>query len=212
MTHRVLLADDDGAFRHELSRTLHDHGLRVVGQAASGRELTTQLEKVACDAILLDVAMPDMGGLEALGVLSRRRRVPPVVMLSAHDSIESVDRSLALGAVGYVLKSARPLQIVEAVTTAVTGGAYIQPSVARGIIERHLRLTATAPRRAAAVTPRQRELLRALAVGLGNKEIAHRLGLREETVKGYLSDLYARIGANGRAPAVAWAMRNNLID
>lgn len=211
MTARVFLADDDGELRRELSRILQDHGLRVVGQAASGRELIAQLDRVACDAILLDVAMPDMDGLETLGALGRRARVPPVVMLSVHDGIESVDRSLALGAAGYVLKSAHPPQIVEAVMTAVSGGAYIQPSVARGIIDRHLRLAAAAPHRAN-VSPRQRELLRALAVGLGNKEIAHQLGLQEETVKGYLSDLYARIGASGRAPAVAWAMRHRLID
>jgi DNA-binding NarL/FixJ family response regulator len=210
---RLVLADDQVVVRAELRQLLEEsQRIAVVGEASDGLELLRLLEDVECDAILLDLTMPRMSGLKFLEQF-RGSRHPPVVVLSMHDDAGHVDRALALGASGYVLKSARPAEIVTAVEAAIGGGAYIQPALARPLIERHL---PSPPKGAvetpSAVSPRQLELLRALSLGLGNKEIAHRLGIREETVKGYLKDLYARIGVSGRAAAVAWAIRARLID
>jgi DNA-binding NarL/FixJ family response regulator len=216
---RLVLAEDQLAVRAELRQLLEEsQRIAVVGEVSDGLELQRLLEDVECDAILLDLSMPRMSGLRFLEETRASRGRPPVVVLSMHDDAGHVDRALALGASGYVLKSARPAEIVTAVEAAIAGGAYIQPMLARPLIERHLGTAAArAPEEATpasppGVSPRQLELLQALSLGYGNKEIAHRLGIREETVKGYLKDLYARIGVSGRAAAVAWAIRARLID
>jgi DNA-binding NarL/FixJ family response regulator len=245
---RLVLAEDQVAVRAELRQLLEEsQRITVVGEASDGLELLRLLDEVECDAVLLDLAMPRMSGLTFLEELrASPRGHPPVIVLSMHDDAGHVDRALELGASGYVLKSARPSEIVTAVEAAIAGGAYIQPTLARPLIRRHLGTPAKAPgaasslartprdmaagspervparvpqatpartpRIGAAVSPRQLELLRALSLGLGNKEIAHRLGITDETVKGYLKDLYARIGVSGRAAAVAWAIRARLID
>jgi DNA-binding NarL/FixJ family response regulator len=229
---RLVLAEDQVAVRAELRQLLEEsQRITVVGEASDGLELLRLLDEVECDAVLLDLAMPRMSGLTFLEELRASPRAhPPVIVLSMHDDAGHVDRALELGASGYVLKSARPSEIVTAVEAAIAGGAYIQPTLARPLIRRHLGTAARlpdaappparlapvtpprVPRVASAVSPRQLELLRALSLGLGNKEIAHRLGITDETVKGYLKDLYARIGVSGRAAAVAWAIRARLID
>ncbi len=209
---RVVLADDQLQLRAELKALLEAYGIRVVGEAGNGRQLIDLLEGVSCDVVLLDLTMPISDGLQALATLARRPRTPPIVVLSVHDDAAHVDRALSLGASGYVLKSARTADLVAALQAAVAGGAYIQPSLARPMIDRHLALTGDPRRGSVVLSRRQEEMLRALAIGLRNKEIAHHLGLREETVKGYLSDLYAKIGSKGRASAVAWAMRHGIID
>jgi len=186
--------------------------IRIVCEASDGVALMQLIGEVECDAILLDLAMPGGSGLKFLEELRTRLLRPPVVVLSMHDDAGHVDRALALGASGYVLKSARPTEIVTAVEAAIAGGAYIQPALALPLIERHVVVAVRDPDAGSSVSRRQLELLRALSQGLGNKEIAHRLGIREETVKGYLKDLYARIGVSGRAAAVAWAIRTRLID
>lgn len=212
-TLRLVLADDQVAVRVELRALLEaSEGVQVVGEAGDGLELLAVLRKVRCDAVLLDLSMPRMSGLEVLRALASTPDHPPIVVLSMHDDAAHVDRALSLGASGYVLKSARPREIMDAVEAAVAGGAYIQPSLAQPMLKRHLVLSTSTDGATATVSPRQQELLRALAIGLGNKAIAHRLGIREETVKGYLKELYPRIGVSNRSAAVAWALRHHLID
>jgi len=213
MIMRLILVDDQAEIRSELRHLLESSGrVTVVAEAGDGLELLRVLERKRCDVILLDLTMPRMSGFEVLRALATRETHPPIVTLSIHDSAAHVDRALSLGASGYVLKSARPEEIIAAAEAAMAGGAYIQPSLARPLLKRHLVLTHQTGPASTQVSPRQHELLRALALGLGNKVIAHRLGIAEETVKGYLKELYPRIGASGRTAAVAWALRNNLID
>lgn len=212
MASRVIIADDHEDLRSDLRDALEPYGIRVVGEAGTGSQLLAMAANVACDVILLDLAMPELDGLGTLRQLRRMPARPPVVVLSVHDDVAHVDRALELGASGYVLKSARVDRVVEAIGVAIDGGMYIHPTVARALVDRHLRLSEGATRVPDGISPRQHELVRALARGMGNKEIAGELGIGEETVKSYLSDLYARIGVTGRAPAVAWAMRRKLVE
>ena len=213
MRFRVVLAEDQDDVRAALRQLLEGSGrVSIVGEARDGLELLRLLDRVRCDAVLLDLEMPRLNGFEALRALSRRSSRPPAITLSMHDSAAHVDRALSLGAAGYVLKSARPEEIIDAIAAAMVGGAYIQPSIAQPLLKRHLVLTDGAQQTPTSLSPRQRELIRALSMGLGNKAIAHRLGIAEETVKSYLKELYPRIGVSSRASAVAWALRNGLID
>lgn len=216
MSHRGIttyLVDDDAALRGDLCRLLEATGrVRVVGEAGSAEELAAALGGLRCDVILLDLSMPGRGGMSALQDLGRHPGAPPAVVLTMHDDAAHVDRALALGAAGYVLKSAPPDRIVDALEAARRGGSVLDPAVAAPLVRRHLRLSTREPSRSSALAPRQRDVLRGIAFGLANKEIAGRLGLSEETVKGYVRDLYDRIGVRSRSAAVAWAARNGLID
>ena len=210
---RVVVADDHEAVREGLRWMLRaDDAVEVVGEAADGQALLEVLESVACDAVLLDLTMPAMSGLEVLAALNAASKSVPVVVLTMHDDARHVDRALALGASGYVLKSASRDEILRALVAATSGGAYVQPSLAKPLLARHM--VAAVPAVDATpieLAPRQLQLLRALAAGAANKELAHELGISEATVKGYLKDLYARLGVTSRAGAVAYGLRHGLI-
>lgn len=209
---RVVIADDHEAVREGLRWMLPDEAVEVVGEASDGVTLLRLLESNEPDAVLLDLSMPGVGGLEVLAKLGDSGRTVPIVVLTMHDDDANVDRALSLGAAGYVLKSAPRDEMLRALYAAVSGGAYVQPSLAKALLARHL--TAVAPtldESPVRLTPRQLQVLRALAAGRSNKELAHDLGLSEATVKGYLKDLYARLEVTSRAGAVAYGMRHGLI-
>jgi DNA-binding NarL/FixJ family response regulator len=209
---RVLLADDHDYVRAWLRAAFAVDGrIEIVGEAVDGVELV-QLLPGSADAILLDLVMPRRGGLEVLEDLAHRRDRLPVVVMSAHDDAGHVDRALALGARGYVLKSAPITEIVAALTHAVAGGVYLQPVIAGAVVQRHLLLASASDHTSADLSRRQLELLRALAIGMTNKEIATLLELTQATVNDYMKDLFARLGVASRAAAVSTGMRRGLIE
>lgn len=210
---RVLIADDHEAVRQGLRWMLRaDDAVEVVGEAVNGKELLELTEQVECDAVLLDLAMPGMSGLDVLAALNTAGRTLPIVVLTMHDDASHVDRALALGASGYVLKSAPRDEIIRALMAAASGGAYVQPSLAKPLLARHvLAGSGDVQDSSVQLTPRQLQLLRALAAGRANKELAHDLGLSEATVKGYLKELYVKLGVTSRAGAVGYGMRHGLI-
>lgn len=210
---RVIVADDHEAVREGLRWMLNtDDRLEVVGDAADGAALLRLLERVSCDAVLLDLAMPDVDGHGVLAALGEREHAPPVVVLTMHDEPASVDRALAHGASGYVLKSAPRDEIIRAIESAVAGGAYIQPALAKPLLARHVPPDAGDPDAAAvSLSPRQLQILRRLAAGRSNKELAAELGISEATVKGYLKELYSRLGVDSRAAAVSYGLRHGII-
>ena len=211
MTLRVVVADDHEAVREGLRWMLKaDGAVEVVAEAADGAQVLALLDKIECDAVLLDLTMPGVGGLEVLRALRQRPSPPAVVVLTMHDDAGHVDRALAAGASGYVLKSASRDEIIRALTAAVSGGAYVQPALAKGLIARHVTFEREEAE-SVALSPRQLELLREIANGATNKQLAHRLRISEATVKGYLKDLYQRLGVPSRAAAVAYAMRAGLV-
>lgn len=212
MALRILVADDHVAVREGLRWMLHsDETIEVVGEAANGEELMALLDRTPCDAVLLDLSMPVMSGLEVLAALRAMDREIPVVVLTMHDDPAHVDRALALGAAGYILKSAPRDEMVRALTAAASGGAYVQPSLAKPLLARYVVAGGPIADEPKALTPRQLQLLRALAAGRSNKELAHDLGISEATVKGYLKELYARLDVSSRASAVAYGIRHQLI-
>lgn len=210
---RVLVADDHEAVREGLRWMLRaDDAVEVVGEAGDGEELIHLLDTVECDAVLLDLSMPGMSGLDVLAALKTVNRAIPIVVLTMHDDAAHVDRALGLGASGYILKSAPRDEIIRALIAAAGGGAYVQPSLAKPLLARYVVTDGSASSdQPAQLTPRQLQLLRALAGGRSNKELAHDLGISEATAKGYLKELYARVGVRSRAGAVGYGMRQGLI-
>jgi DNA-binding NarL/FixJ family response regulator len=213
MALRVIVADDHEAVRQGLRWMLSsDDAIQVVADVADGRALLDVLDHVECDAVLLDLSMPGMSGLDVLANFRASGQEMPVVVLTMHDDEGHVDRALALGAAGYVLKSAPRDDMIRALEAAVAGGAYVQPSLAKSLLARHVVVPdGPASEDVVQLTPRQLQLLRALASGRTTKELAHDLGISESTAKSYLKDLYARLGVASRAGAVAFGMRQGLI-
>lgn len=210
---RVLLADDHEAVRQGLRWMLRgDATVEIVGEAANGEDLLELLDRVECDVVLLDLTMPGTSGLDVLTTLNDMGRTVPIVVLTMHDDAGHVDRALSLGASGYLLKSAPRDDILRALMAAVSGGVYVQPELAKPLLARHVVAgSGDVDERPIQLTPRQLQLLRALAAGSANKELAHDLGISESTAKGYLKELYAKLGVTSRAGAVGYGLRHGLI-
>jgi DNA-binding NarL/FixJ family response regulator len=191
MTVRVLVVDDQELVRDGIAALLGiQDGIEVVGVASNGRDAIALAEERTPDVVLLDVRMPEMDGVTAAATLAR---VCKVVMLTTFDDEEYVVQALRAGAVGYLLKDLPTKELAEAVRLAHAGVAQLHPSVVRGL--------AGVRRPAEVLTARETEVLRVLATGASNKEIAERLFLSEGTVKNHVSRILNRLGLRDRTQA-----------
>jgi DNA-binding NarL/FixJ family response regulator len=223
---RVLLVDDQALVRAGFRVILEsEDGIEVVGEAADGEEGVRLAAALAPDVICMDVQMPRVDGLEA----TRRIVADPaitagVLMLTTFDREDYLFTALDAGASGFVLKSASPESLVEAVHVIARGDALLSPDVTRRVIERFSRGSgahddapaATAPAvptdpRVATLTDRELEVLRLLAEGLANAEIAERLYLGEATVKTHVSRLLLKLGVRDRVQAVVFAYERGIV-
>ncbi|MDO4085890.1 response regulator, partial [Clavibacter michiganensis] len=221
---RVLLVDDQALVRAGIRVILEsEDGIEVVGEAADGEEGVRLAAALAPDVICMDVQMPRVDGLEA----TRRIVADPtigaaVLMLTTFDREDYLFTALDAGASGFVLKSASPESLVEAVHVIARGDALLSPDVTRRVIERFGRgpadAASTAPiptiptdPRVATLTDRELEVLRLLAEGLANAEIAERLYLGEATVKTHVSRLLLKLGVRDRVQAVVFAYERGIV-
>lgn len=211
-TIRTLVVDDHEIAREGLRWMLGaDAAIQVVGEAETAIEAMRAIARSPPDVVLLDIHLPDRSGLEVLRDMQERFPDLPVVILSMFDDPEYVEEAVRAGAAGYLVKNASRDEMVRAVRAAYTGGGYIQAEVTRPLLAkfaREVRADGEPPH----LSPRELEAVSLVAEGLPNKQIATRLGISEPTVKGYLRQVYERLGAADRAQAVAIALRNRLID
>lgn len=201
---RVLVADDHRLVRAGI-RTLLDaeQDITVVGEARDGAEAVAAVAGVDPDVVLMDLSMPNVDGVEATrGVLSADPRAKVLVLTSFSDR-ERVREVLAAGAIGYVLKDCEPAELVAAVRSAAQGHVPLDPRVAGALLP--------SPRDTAGdgagsgLSPRETEVLRLVAQGLANKQIARALGITERTVKAHLGRVFREIGVLDRTSAALWA-------
>lgn len=220
MTVSVLIADDQAMVRAGFAALLDAHeGIRVVGQAATGAEAVTLSARVNPDVILMDVRMPELDGIAAtrriLGPDYPAARLPRVIMLTTFDIDDYVYDALQAGASGFLLKDARPEDLVQAVRVVATGDALLSPSVTRRMIAQFAAQKPRSPRgvaELAALTDREREVLVLLGKGLSNREIAGALFVAEQTVKTHVGKVLAKIGARDRVQAVIFAYAAGLAE
>ena len=224
---RVVLADDQTLVRQGIRTLLElEEGIKVVGTAANGREAVAAVERLRPDVVLMDVRMPEFDGVAATRALAERFPEVAVVILTTFDDDEYVFEGLKAGARGYLLKDVSSDDIAEAVRTVAAGGALIQPSIARKVVAEFGRLASTSstgsatPGGAAApdqgglpqpLTEREWEVLRAMAGGLSNREIADRLVITEGTVKNHVSNILGKLDARDRTQAILKAQSLRLI-
>jgi DNA-binding NarL/FixJ family response regulator len=212
---RVLVVDDQAMVRAGFAALLDAQpDLEVVGQAADGADGVRVAAATGPDVVLMDVRMPVMDGIEATRTMLAAARPPKVVMLTTFDADDYVLDALRAGASGFLLKDALPDDLVEAVRVVARGDALLAPSVTRRLIQRF----AGRPVGTTAVgsdldvlTDREREVLREVAQGRSNSEIAGVLFIAEQTVKSHVSRVLTKLGLRDRAQAVVLAYESGLV-
>ena len=207
-TIRIFLVDDHEVVREGLKRMLESvAGIEVVGTAATGEEALRLVPRANADVVLLDLSLPGIQGLDVLRGMRGFDHPPRVVVLTVHDDPDLVLGAARLGANGYVLKQTSRDELTKAIRIAAADGQYFCPELTR--------VLASGPHRESSVVQlgdRETQVLRLLASGAGNKEIADLLHVSTETVKSHLANIYRKLGAEGRAHAVAVALRLGLLD
>ena len=205
---RVLLADDDALVRKGLRALLDaEEGIAVVGEAANGQEVIRAAATHHPDVVVTDVRMPVRDGVSATRELRTTHPRPRVLVLTTFDLDEVVDDAIAAGADGFLLKRATPEELVAGIRAVAAGDAVVAPAVTRRLFDAHTARTGPDPRRATRLTDREADVLRAMATGQSNTEIARTLHLSVETVKSHVKHILAKLDARDRTQAVVWAYR-----
>jgi DNA-binding NarL/FixJ family response regulator len=211
----VLLADDERLVRAGFRMILQaELDLEVVGEAADGLEAIKAAGELRPDVVLMDIRMPMLDGLEATRrILAGPEPRPRMVVLTTFDLDEYVYEALRAGASGFLLKDAPEHQLVAAIRIAADGGAMFSPSVTRRLIEEFSRRISRRepPAAIAELTPREREVLRLLAGGLSNQEIAAGLVVSEHTAKTHVAHILSKLGLRDRIQAVVLAYETGLV-
>ena len=210
---RVLVVDDHLIVREGLSLILETaDGIDLAGEAADGAEAVRQCHDLHPDVVLMDLRMPGMDGLTAIGLLRQQMPEIAVIILTTYDEDDLMVRGLQAGARGFLLKDTDRATLLDAIRAAARGQTLLSPDV----MQRVLAHSATPTPAAAAggpldLTERELEVLIAAAAGQRNKEIAHDLGITERTVKAHLTSIYNKFGVDSRAAAVAVAAQRDLL-
>jgi DNA-binding NarL/FixJ family response regulator len=208
---RVLLVDDHALVRAGIRSLLRDiEGIEVVGEAADGAEALAIAGRERPDAVLLDIAMKGMSGLETA---ARFRELHPgvkVLILSMHASEEYVLQALRAGVVGYLIKDSATAELELALRSVVRGETYLSPAISRQVVEGYVQRVG-AGAGDDPLTPRQREVLKRVAEGRSTKEIAFDLGLSVKTVETHRAQIMERLGIHDVAGLVRYAMRTRLV-
>ena len=212
---RVLLVDDQALFREGLHTLLSVQAdLEIVGEAGNGQEAIARAAAERPDVILMDVQMPVLDGVAATRRLHGTQPECRVILLTTFDDDEYVFEGLRAGAVGYLLKDAPSARLVEAIRAAARGESFLQPSIAAKVVAEFTRL-ADKPRPAAGLaeplTERELEILRLLAAGASNREIAAQLFLAEGTVKNHVTNILGKLDVPGRLQAANKARELGLL-
>jgi DNA-binding NarL/FixJ family response regulator len=199
----VCLVDDHPTFRAGLRALLESADIEVVAEASGGGAAVECVQRHAPDVVLMDLAMPEVDGVEATRRLSRDAPGTPVVVLTSFSDRTRIMDALDAGAVGYLLKDADPDELVRGVHAAAAGQAPLDPRAAREVLA--ARHSAGRPEDLSA---READVLRLVAAGHPNKVIALRLGISEKTVKNHLSMVFQKLGVTDRTQAALWAHRH----
>jgi len=209
MTVRVALADDQALVRAGLRALLERHGIEIVFEADAGTTLLAQLASQPVDVVLSDIRMPGMDGIEALTALRARGDATPVLLLTTFDDSDLLLRATDAGAQGFLLKDAAPEDLRDAIARVAAGETLLQPVSTEPVRARYRFHDDSAPTET--FSEREVAILRLLAGGYSNKEIARSLFLAEGTVKNYVSTILEKLGTRDRTRAVLKAITLQVI-
>jgi DNA-binding NarL/FixJ family response regulator len=209
---RVVVADDEALVRDGLAAIVSsDPGLEVVATAADGTEAVDAVRRLAPDVVLMDVRMPGMDGIEATRAIAAEAPGTRVLILTTVELDEVVYDALRAGASGFLLKSVPREQLWSGIRSVHAGDALLAPSITRRLIEAHLDQKTPPRPQLLNVSERQADVVRLVALGLSNREIAGQLHLAESTVKGYVSEVLNRHQLRDRTQLVVLAYESGLV-
>jgi DNA-binding NarL/FixJ family response regulator len=209
---RVFVADDQLLVRQGIRALLEmDENLEVVGEAEDGVETIARLPAAAPDVLLLDIRMPNKSGLAVLRELSAREALPPTLILTTFDDADVVLDAIRAGARGFMLKDVSYRQLVAAIRAVAGGATVFQPAVTERLLRAAGRVHVPAAQASERLTEREVEVVRLMAGGYSNKEIAHALGTAEGTIKNHVSSILAKFGVRDRTRAVLKALESRLL-
>jgi len=208
----VLIADDHTLFRKGVRKMLEaEEDMKVVGEAATGREALEQARALMPDVILMDIKMPDLDGIEATRTFRREMPHIGIIFVTMFEDDEFVFRGLQAGGRGYILKDADPETMLRAIRAVAHGELLLGPTIAQKV----LRQFAALPRKQAPLldelTPRELEVLKLIAEGYCNKDIARELSISEKTVKNHINNIFAKLHVFDRTQAMLYAIRKGLV-
>jgi len=210
----VLIADDHTLFRESLRSLLKDAGdIEVVGEAEDGVQAVIKTAELQPDVVLMDIAMPNVNGLEATRQIKRQSPSVKVLILTMYDTEQYIFEMLRAGASGYILKKAPARELIAGLQAVSQGDAFLYPSVARKVVDGYLEQIKTAAKgeNHKHLTERERQILCLIAEGKTNKEIASLLGISLRTVETHRLHLMGKLKVHDRAQLVRYAIREGLI-
>lgn len=201
---RVMVVDDHPIIREGIASILQlKENIVCVGEAADGREALTAFRILQPDIVLMDLSMPGMGGLEAIQALRAETPDAKIIVLTTYAGDAQARQALAAGAMGYILKTAVRHDLLRVIEDVYAGRRYISPKLAQ---ELAMRVTDIP------LSGRETEILQAVARGLANKLVADELGLSQDTIKGHLKTIFAKLDVSDRTEAVTVALRRGIIN
>jgi DNA-binding NarL/FixJ family response regulator len=212
---RVLIADDHAVLRDGIRALLSMYeDIEVVGEAEDGLEAVEQAARLKPDVVLMDIAMPRLGGLEATLELRHRRSPTKVLVLTQYDNKEYIFTMLKAGAAGYILKRAAGTELVSAIRAVHSGQSFLHPAVAKAVVDRYVaELAREGPESLyEQLSNREREVLKLLAEGRSNREIAELLTLSAKTVMAHRANIMEKLDIHNRTELVKFAIRVGLVD
>lgn len=212
MAVKVMIADDHSMIREGLKSLLElDGDIRVIGEAVDGKDCLEKLEKIKPDVLLLDINMPNLNGLEVLKKLRDRHSKVNVLVLTVHNEVEYLMKAVDIGINGYILKDSESAELKKAIFAIADGKTYIQPSLVPYLNAKRIEMNED-KNKIEELTKREIQVLKLLAVGMYNKEVAEKLEISERTVKNHVSSIFKKLEVSDRTQAAVFAIRNNLIQ
>ena len=214
---RVLICDDHALFRRGLVMVLESEaGVEVVGEAEDGDEAIRKAEELAPDVVLMDVRMPRVTGIEATRAIAAVDPSAKILMLTVSDEEDDLYDAVKAGATGYLLKEISIEEVADAIRAVVSGQSLISPSMASKLLTEFTNLARKADEKQAVPTPRltdrELEVLKLVAQGMSNREIAGELYISENTVKNHVRNILEKLHLHSRMEAVVYAVREKLLD
>jgi two-component system NarL family response regulator len=212
-TIRVLIADDHPIVREGLRTILgFQEGVEVVGEASDGQEAVDLAQELLADVVLMDIRMSKLDGVEATRRIKAQNPQIGVILLTNYDDDRYVFEGIEAGASGYLLKDIGADDLSEAIHRVARGESLMAPSVLRKVLDEFAHRAEERELPHEGLTPRELEVLQALARGLKNEEIAKELFITEKTVKSHLGSIFSKLGVNDRSQAILYAIKHKLVD
>jgi DNA-binding NarL/FixJ family response regulator len=212
MSIRILIADDHGVIRAGLRALLAEFAdLTVVGEASDGVEAITKAVELKPDILLMDLSMPNLGGIEATRQLTQSQPEVRVLILTVHEDESLLKEVVRAGAAGYIIKRAAQEELIHAIRVVARGDLYVHPAMTRALFSAPSVDLSPKPCEAETLTLREVEVLQLLAKGYTNRQIAEHLSLSPRTVEGHRANLSAKLGLRSRVELVDYAEKHGLM-